>query len=168
MKKRAGSSESTNETRQSDRLKDASRSGASKCPGAIGLVERISQNRRRRSKGAPDHQSRPAVGGLFGGGGRARPFFLGLELRVVFVFAKEIRQSLGLANLADRRVGLHPGLRDTQRLGQPARAVESRSASLAMSTFFRCSMSRAECSPFASRTASIMRTFGTRPESSRR
>jgi hypothetical protein len=32
-----------------------------------------------------------------------RLFFLGLELRVVFVFAKEIRQSLGLASLADRR-----------------------------------------------------------------
>ena len=46
------------------------------------------------------------------------------RVAVVFVFAKEIRQSLGLANLADRRIGLHPGLRETQRLGQPARAIE--------------------------------------------
>ena len=49
---------------------------------------------------APDGFGRPAVGGLFGCGGRVRLFFLGLELRVVFVFAKEIRQSLGLANLS--------------------------------------------------------------------
>ena len=51
-------------------------------------------------KCAPDGFGRPAVGGLFGCGGRVRLFFLGLELRVVFVFAKEIRQSLGLANLS--------------------------------------------------------------------
>ena len=51
-------------------------------------------------KCAPDGFGRPAVGGLFGRGGRVRLFFLGIELRVVFVFAKEIRQSLGLANLS--------------------------------------------------------------------
>ena len=106
-------------------------------------------SRRCSPRGRAEYGVRPRFLGI---GGAWLVLLAGEEVRHILRFAVQFVGHCTVSELA-RRSGS----------GSEPVPSSSRSASLAISAFFRWSMSCADCSPFASRNASRMRAFGTRP-----